>query len=97
MFNVKQFGIASTLTLALCGTANAASVTYDYLGKDFDTFFINDSTFGVPINTSTLPATIRPRIIGSATFANGIENEVTSYFLTDGFNTLDNATADFLV
>ena len=88
MLNVKQFGIASAITLALCGTANAASVTYDYLGNDFESFFTLDSN-GITVNTSTLPATIGPRITGSATFADGIENQVTSYFLTDGINTLD--------
>ena len=91
MFNVKQFGIASTLALALCGTANATSVTYDYLGKDFNVFrVINQTTNGEEITIDTLPTHVGPRISGSATFADGVDNPVTSYFLTDGTKTIDN-------
>ena len=92
MFNVKQFGIASTLTLALCGTANAASVTYDYVGNDFNKFSVFNPATQNFNETTTLPSHIGPRITGSATFADGIENPVTSFMLTDGKNTLDSPT-----
>ena len=92
MLNVKQFGIASAITLALCGTANAASVTYDYIGNDFDFFRVVDRlTFSDVHIIDTLPPNVGPRITGSATFADGIDNPVTSYFLTDGLRTVDNS------
>ena len=93
MFNVKQFGIASTLALALCGTANATSVTYDYVGNNFDYFYSYDAVNGN--SNSSLPTSVGPRLTGSATFADGIENAVSNYFLTDGINTVDKADANY--
>lgn len=91
---LMQKSLLATLLLAgVIGTANAASVTYDYLGNDFNIFQTFDPLQGGGIITNTLPSKVGPRITGSATFADGIDNQVTSYMLTDGLNTFDNTTA----
>lgn len=91
MFYAKEFSVATLLTLAMCSTANASSVTYDYLGNNFDSFNAYDGVTGI-YNVDTLPSTIGPRITGSVTFADGIDNAVTSFMLTDGIHTLSNDT-----
>lgn len=90
-----QKSLLATLLLAgIVSTANAASVTYDYVGNNFNFFLTYDPLFGVTFPTDTLPSKVGPRITGSATFADGIDNPVTSYMLTDGINTIDNTTVD---
>ena len=92
MLNIKQFGIASAITLALCGTANAASVTYDYVGSVFNKFTVFNPATQNYNETTILPSHLGPRTTGSATFTDGIENPVTSYMLTDGITTFDSTT-----
>ncbi len=82
--------LASLLLAGMLSSANAASVTYDYVGNDFVNFTTYDPLTNVISNATTVPSHIGPRITGSAAFANGIDNLVTSYMLTDGKNTLDN-------
>lgn len=92
-----QKSLLATLLLAgIVSTANAASVTYDYVGNNFNFFQTHDPLFGVTFPTDTLPSKVGSRITGSATFADGIDNQVTSYMLTDGLNTIDNTMADSL-
>ena len=93
MFNVNKFGIASTLALALCGTANATSVTYDYVGKNFDLFTTFDSG-SFPQTNNTSSTLIGRRLTGSATFDDGIDNPVTSYIISDGTNTIDSTISN---
>ena len=92
-----QKSLLATLLLAsIISTANAASVTYDYQGNFFDSFQTFDPLTNGVIISNTLPAKVGPRITGSATFADGIDNPVTSYMLSDGINTIDNTMADSL-
>ncbi len=87
---VQKAMLTTLLLVSVISTANASSVTYDYVGSAFDNYSSYDPVTG----TGVLPLTIGPRITGSATFANGIDNPVTSYMLTDGINTLDNSGAN---
>ena len=90
-----QKSLLSTLLLAgIISNANAASVTYDYVGNNFIFFQTYDPISNVSFETNTLPSKVGPRMTGSATFADGIDNSVTSYMLTDGLNTIDNTMAD---
>ncbi len=85
---VQKAMLTTLLLVSAISTANASSVTYDYVGRAFDTYQGYDASVGY---SSTFPSTIGPRITGSATFADGIDNTVTSYMLTDGINTLDSS------
>ncbi|MBC7786828.1 MAG: hypothetical protein H7Z18_05115 [Methylophilaceae bacterium] len=81
---VQKLMLSMLLLARVNSTANASTVTYDYVGSDFNAFVIlNPSTRSLEIS-NTLPSTIGPRITGSATFADGIDNPV----LSDGFKTL---------
>lgn len=82
--------LASLLLAGVISSASAATVTYDYVGNDFNSFSSFDPLTNVTSNIATVPPNLGPKITGSATFANGIDNLVTSFILTDGKNTLDN-------
>ena len=96
MKSMQKCLLATLLLAGIVSAANAASVTYDYVGNDFNNFLAFDQVQGGSIVTDTLPSKVGPRITGSATFADGIDNSVTSYMLTDGLNTIDNTMADSL-
>lgn len=87
---VQKAMLTTLLLVSAISTANASSVTYDYVGSAFDNYSSYDPVTG----TGVLPLTIGPRITGSATFADGIDHPVTSVMLTDGINTLDNSGAN---
>ena len=72
-------------------SVNAIAITYDYLGNNFNRFATTDPLTNNLVESNTLPSNIGPRITGSVTFANGINNPVTSYFLSDGLNTLNSS------
>lgn len=84
--------LASFLLAGIINNVNASSVTYDYVGNDFTNFAAIDPLTNNLSSSQTLPSHLGPRITGSATFANGIDNPVTNYMLTDGKNTLDNTS-----
>ena len=90
---MKNTLLASILLAGFMNSATAASVTFDYVGNDFNAFTSFDIFTNVVSATSTLPSNLGPKISGSATFANGIDNPVTNYMLTDGKNSLDNTMA----
>ena len=96
MKSMQKSLLATLLLAGIISTANAASVTYDYQGNFFDSFQTFDPLTNGVIISNTLPAKVGPRITGSATFADGIDNPVTSYMLSDGINTIDNTMADSL-
>ena len=96
MKSMQKSLLATLLLAGIISTANAASVTYDYVGNAFDSFTTFDPLQGGEIGTNTLPQKVGPRITGSATFSDGIDNPVTSYMLSDGLNTIDNTMADSL-
>ena len=90
---MQKTTLASILLAGVMSSTNAVAVTYDYVGNDFNRFTTFDPITNSSGLTDTLPSLVGPRITGSATFANGIDNEVTSYILTDGKNTLDSSLA----
>lgn len=85
--------LASLLLAGMMSSANAVAVTYDYVGNVFNRFAAIDPLTGNLGLSDTLPSNVGPRITGSATFADGIDNAVTNFILTDGKNTLDNSLA----
>lgn len=86
--------LASLLLASVMSNAYAATVTYDYVGNDFNIFTAFDPITGGTGGSATLSAVLGPKITGSVTYANGIENGVTSYMLTDSKNTLDNSNSN---
>ena len=82
--------LAALFLAGVLSSVSAVAVTYDYIGNAFNRFAAIDPITNDVEPTDTLPANVGPRITGSATFADGIDNPVTSYILTDGQNTLDN-------
>lgn len=90
---MQKTTLVSLLLAGMMSSANAVAVTYDYIGNDFNRFAAIDPLTGNLSNSDTLPSNLGPRITGSATFADGINNPVTSYLLTDGKNMLDNTMA----
>ena len=47
--------LATLLLVGIISTANAATVTYDYLGNDFNSFLTFDPLQGGLIRPNTLP------------------------------------------
>lgn len=91
---IQKTILVSLIMAGVIGHANASSVTYDYVGSDFNKFIRLDPKTNTYAESNTLPYTIGPRLTGSATFANGITNPVTSFKLSDGKNTIDNMSAN---
>lgn len=87
---MQKITLTSLFLVGIISNANAATVTYDYVGSAFNNFKTINPLTGFISDSNSLPPNIGSRITGSATFANGIDNSITSFTLSDGINTLDN-------
>lgn len=89
---MKLFNKSIVVSLLLAGVitnAHAASVTYDYVGNDLDSFSILNTSTNQYETSQIRPSSIGSRVTGSATFADGIDSPVTNFMLSDGITTLD--------